>query len=408
MHTLVQTRFSHCLQYYVSSFAFTYHIMRKKTIYTLLGILFSVTCYSQVIVPKYVKLPADSTRLIGSLNGFLGQLALPDKDNTFVLKENLLTVAALMDEMKGMTDAGTTKKGFYKCYLTNVTELDSTGYIIQLSYLGTDGPTPVLKASFKLIAQKQADGYNFNSVLKRNTLTWPVKKVGSFIIYRNTSGKVPFLDRYVKKAMEFDKKLHAQNYVTEIYYCDNFNDALALYGVEYKQDYNSLAHIHISTFEGGNNLHFIGALPNEEYAFDLHDLWHNRLHHVVSTDVINKFMDEATAYLYGGSWQISWADIFKQFKTFMGTDHDWLKAFTDNKNFGPNQQYHLYVAYVIDALIAEKIEKEKGFPAVLQLITSGKREPDNIKFFKALDKITGINQSNFNVEVEKLVESERP
>jgi len=45
---------------------------------------------------------------------------------------------------------------------------------------------------------------------------------------------------------------------------------------------------------------------------------------------------------------------------------------------------------------------------VLQLITSGKREPDNIKFFKALDKITGINQSNFNVEVEKLVESERP
>lgn len=381
--------------------------MLKKTAYTLLGILFSVACYSQVTVPKYVKLPADSTRLIKSLNGFLEQLAKPDKDNTFVLKENLLSTAALMDEMKGMTDAGADKKGVYKCYLTNVVEPDSSWCIIQLAYMGTDGGNAVLNASFKLIAQKQGEGYYFSSPLKRNTLTWRVTKMGSFIVYRNTAGKVPYLDLYIKKAIEFDKKLHAQNYTTEIYYCDNFSDALALFGVDYKQDYNSLAHIHNSTFEGGNNLHFIGALPNEEYAFDQHDLWHNRLHHVISTDIINRPMDEATAYLYGGSWSLSWPEIFKRFKAFVGTDHDWLTILNSHKVFN-GAKAPLYTDYVIEALIAQKLEKEKGFPAVLELLSCGKKQADNANFFTALEKIAGISKANFNAEVEKLVEAERP
>lgn len=381
--------------------------MRKKTTYTLLGILFSATCYSQVIVPKSIKLPADSTLLIKSLNSFLEQLAKPDKDNAFVLKDNLLPAAALMDEMKGMTDAGVDKKGVYKCYLTNVVEPDSSWRIVQLSYMGTDGANPALKASFKLIAQKQGEHYYFSSPLKRNTLTWSATKTGSFIVYRNTAGKVPYLDRYIKKAMEFDKKLHAQNYATEIYYCDNFSDALALFGVDYKIDYNSLAHIHISTFEGGNNLHFIGALPNEEYAFDLHDLWHNRLHHAISTDIINRPMDEATAYLYGGSWSLSWPEIFKRFKALVGDDHDWLTILNSHKVFN-GAKAPLYTDYVIEALIAQKLEKEKGFPAVIELMSCGKKEADNANFFKALEKIAGINKANFNVEIEKLIQSERP
>ncbi len=379
--------------------------MLKKTTYTLLGILLTVTCYGQVIIPKYVKLPADSTRLIKSLNGFLEQLAKPDKDNTFVLKENLLTAAALMDEMKGMEDASVNKKGVYKCYLTNVVPLDSSNYSIQLSYMSVDGAAPVLRASFKLIAQKQDGQYYFDSPLKRNTRGWQVKKTGNFIIYRNTTNNVDKLNIYVTKAIAFDKQLHAQNYATEIYYCDNTVDALELLGIDYKQQYTNLPFAHLSTFEGGNNLHIFGAQPMEYAAFDLHDLWHNRLHHVVSTDIINRPMDEATAYLHGGSWDISWPDIFKKFKVSVGTDHDWLSIFTAHTRFG-DAKAPLYTDYVIDALIAEKVEKEKGFAAVMALISSGKKEPDNASFFKALEKEVGITKANFNTVVEKLVEAQ--
>jgi len=379
--------------------------MLKKTTYTLLGILLTVACYGQAYLSKNLRLPADSVRLINSLNNFLIQLPKPDKDNSMVLKENLLTAAALIDEMKGMEDAGANKKGVYKCYLTNVVPLDTSNYVIQLSYMSVDAAAPVLRASFKLVAQRQGDQYYFDSPLKRNTRGWQVKKTGSFIVYRNTTNKVNKLDTYVAKAIAFDKQLHAQNYTTEVYYCDNAVDALELLGVDYKQQYNNFPFAHLSTFEGGNNLHIFGAQPMEYAAFDLHDLWHNRLHHVVSTDIINRPMDEATAYLHGGSWDISWPDIFKKFKVFVGTDHDWLSIFTAHSRFG-DAKAPLYTDYVIDALIAEKVEKEKGFAAVMALISSGKKEPDNASFFKALEKEAGISKADFNVEVEKLVQHE--
>jgi hypothetical protein len=381
--------------------------MLKKTLYTLLGILLSVACYSQVIIPKAVKLPADSTRLIRSLNGFLDQLAKPDKDNAFVLKENLLPRAALMDEMKGMSDAGT-KKGFYKCYLTNVSQLDSTRYIVQFSYLGTDAGNPILKASFKLIAQRQGDGYYFDSPLKLNTLAWPAKKMGNFTVYTNTDLYDKQLAGYVKKATEYDKRLKAFVYPTQIYCCDNFVQAMQILGVEYKADYNGISHDGVGTWEDKQCLYLIGASGSDMTAFDPHDLWHSRLHHVVSTDVINRPVDEACAYLYGGSWGIyTWTDIFTKFKAEMGNDHDWLAIFNAHKKFG-DAKTPLYTDYVIIALIVQKLEKEKGFPTVIELLSCGKKEPDNANFFRALDKIAGISKANFNTEVEKLVEHQNP
>ena len=62
---------------------------------------------------------------------------------------------------------------------------------------------------------------------------------------------------------------------------------------------------------------------------------------------------------------------------------------------------------LINALLAQKMEKEKGFPAVMEFLSCGKYEAGNDNYFQALDKITGINRSNFNANVEKLVEGEQ-
>jgi len=381
-----------------------YHVMLKKTTYTLLGILLTVTGYGQVIVPKYVKLPADSTWLIGSLNGFLGQLGKPDKDNTFVLKENLLTASALMDEMKGMNDAGANKKGVYQCQLINVSPLDSSRYIIQLSYLDT---SPMLRASFKLIAQRQGERYYFDSPLRLNAQGWPVKKAGNFAVYTNTGLYSNQLAGYVKKAMEYDKRLKAPNYPTQIYCCDNSVQAMQLLGVEYKAEYNGVSHNSVASWENNQSLYIIGTNGTDMTAFDPHDLWHSRLHHVVSTDMINRPVDEACAYLYGGSWGIyTWADILGRFKAETGSNHDWLAIFNSHQKFS-DVKTPLYTDYVIIALIVQKLEKEKGFTAVIELLSCGKKQADNGNFFAALEKIAGISKANFNIEVEKLVQSEK-
>ena len=90
----------------------------------------------------------------------------------------------------------------------------------------------------------------------------------------------------------------------------------------------------------------------------------------------------------------------------MGTNKDWLTTYNESKKFSVNQQYPLYTSYVINALIVQQIEKEKGFRAVVELLSCGKKEKDNENYFKALDKVTGISKINFNQYIQKLVDNE--
>ena len=341
--------------------------MFKKTVLTLYAILISTLSYCQIdhlIVPSYVHISMDSIKaniLVNSLESFLKQSVNANKENTFVSKSELLETSCLLDEIKGMEDGnGADKKGFFKCYLTNVVQLDSTDYTVQIAYIGIKDESPVFRASFKLMAKKIADGYSFSSPLKTNTENCKVKNIGNFNFYYRTNINLAILTNYVNKTAEFDKKLNAHAYNTQLYLCSDFPQLLNLLGVTYKLDYNGIENNTLTSFENNNNLRMVGANGSNNKVFDIHDLWHDRLHHVIPISIINKPVDEGCAYLYGGSWGISWPDIFKQFKTYMGANKEWLTAFNENKNFGPSPQYHLYVSYVINALLVKKIEKEKG------------------------------------------------
>jgi hypothetical protein len=387
--------------------------MFSKLAQFILGVSLSIACVGQtqlLSIPKNVRLPTDSDRraqLINSLNGFLDQASGPNKDNMFVQAAFLPETSALLDEMKGMSDPGADKRSAYRCYLTNVDWLDSSDYIVQISYLGINDSTPVLKASFKLIAYLQGDRYVFRSPLRRNTATWHRKSTGKFIFYYTYPINEGWLNNYRKLAEEFDKKLGAKEYVTELYCCNTAQEGLELLGVDYKLNYNGYSSLGLSSFEDDISLNILGTSNTDRTIFDLHDLWHDRLHHVIPVSTINKPIDEGCAYLYGGSWGLCWEEIFNQFKAYMGDNKDWLTAFTENKNFASSQQYHLYVSYVINALLAQKMEREKGFPAVVEFLSCGRYEAGNDNYFRALDKIIGINRSNFNASVEKLVEEKQ-
>ncbi len=371
------------------------------------------TCYSQVEkinVPKYVRLPADSVQaksLISSLESFLQETTKPNKENAFIWKEQLTETSALLTELKGMGNGNTPdQKSSYSCFLDNIVLMDSTDYIVQFSYMGQYQGSTGIRASFKLLAKKIDDHYSFYSPFQRNTQTWKVKKTGKIDFYYRTSLNTSLINEYVKKANEFDKKLHAPDYITKIYFCDNTQEALELLGVTYKADYNGLAHESFAAFENNQSLLIFGSNPSDPELLDIHDCWHMRLRYAVPRANINRFVDEGCAYLYGGSWGYSWPYIFNKFKLYMGSGTDWLTAYAENKNFGESAEKHLYAAYVINALLAQKIEKDKGFAGVIEFLNSGKKQKDDENYFKALNKIDEINRSNFNATIEKLIVDE--
>ena len=375
-------------------------------------ILLSLSNFSyaqSVIIAGNIKLPKDSVvknQLIASLNNFLKQKDQPNKENKYVLKDDLLETAALLDEMKGMDQNVKLKdNGFYKCYLSNVVKQNDNNYIIQISYIGVTESTPALRASFRLLAKKSDSIFYFSSLLKRNTLSWKTKKMGNVTYhYKDTLNQVD-AKKYLETVNFYDRKLNMPIQSISFYYCDSFPEVLQLTGIDYKADYNGSTGDNLSSHTSHGGLIVAGGKVYQ-YSFDVHDLWHEQLRYVVSSEIINRPVDEGCAYLYGGSWGVSWSDVLARFKQYAANNPnaDWLTLYTESTKFGDDEK-PMYIAYVLNALIVQKIENEKGFKQVLELAGCGRREKGDDNYFNALEKVTGIRKANFNASMWELVKA---
>lgn len=390
--------------------------MRLKLLFIILLLSVSVPNFGQtksLTLSTSLNLPKDtivSNKLIKSLNDFLDLKEKPNKENVFVEKEDLLETSLLLDEIKKIERNTKTKDdNFYKGYLTNIVKLDPDNFLVQFSYMAINENTPVLAASFTVIAKQKSDKFYFLSPLKRNTASWKSKKIGDCTFHFKNTLNNKVATEYVKSVAFLDKKLKNVNAQIEWYGCKDFPDILQNIGVDYKLDYNGKSTTNFNANENHTLLLVSGSGDENFNSFDPHDLWHERARFAYSRDVINKPVDEGCAYLYGGSWGISWQQILKTFKEKVASNAktDWLTLAlyeTPQVNFGESQQKHLMADYVVNALLVEKIEKEKGFSAVVEFLCSGKNKKGGSEnYFIVLEKLTGINKNNFNEKVSELI-----
>ncbi|XZF12732.1 hypothetical protein ACTHGU_13170 [Chitinophagaceae bacterium MMS25-I14] len=366
-----------------------------------------IAAQSALIIPDHIRMPKDSIaakQLVSSLNKFMALKDGPNEQNSYITKTAYLETATLVDEMKDIERNEKLKdSSFYKLYLQNAVRLDSISFLVQLAAIGVKNNVPVLRAGFELIAYKEGDHYSFASPLQRNTALWKTKIINGCTFHYKHDASAVIAAGYEKNAAFFDKKLLVKDRRTEMYLCDDFPEALAALGVCYKADYNGYVHNLLLSRNAQKTLFVRGADPAE--SFDPHDEWHERLHNILPASMVNKPVDEGCAYLYGGSWGLSWQDILSQFKTKVASNPsaDWLTLYESFHNFADSSKQPLMTGYVINALIVQKIEKEKGSAAVLELLRCGKYEKGNENYFKTLEKLTGINRANFNEKVWALV-----
>ena len=110
---------------------------------------------------------------------------------------------------------------------------------------------------------------------------------------------------------------------------------MQLIGVDYKSDYAGFAHNSDSGRELDSNIVVNGTLAPNSIKFAPHDLWHDRLHNVLSVAIINRPVDEGSAYLYGGSWGLTWNEILTKFKSFVAANPkaNWFSFYQESKIF---------------------------------------------------------------------------
>ncbi|AIG29179.1 hypothetical protein IA01_01240 [Flavobacterium psychrophilum] len=384
-----------------------------KNCFTFLFTFFCLTITvgqnNPLITDNTISLPKDSLvakQLVTSLNDLLIAKEKPNDENNNVLISERIETYILLDEMNGIEKSGKYKDdNFYKPYLTNVVKLNDNEYYIQLSYIGIYENKPMLRASFELIAHKTAHSFLFSSLLLRNTKDWKTEKVGNNIFhYKQTINKVKTKE-FNKLTASFDLKLKSTQKITEYYCTDNIIEMQKLIGVDYKSDYNGRKESVWSSSFGDRKLYVLGNNSSTFNDFDPHDTWHNSLYSVASRSKINRPIDEGCAYIYGGgSWGISWKDVFAKFKDKVASNAntDWAVCKEKPLNFNTPEIY-LYADYVVNALLIRKIEKEKGFAGVWEFLNCGKLEKGNENYYKSLEKLTGITKANYNDKVWELI-----
>jgi hypothetical protein len=252
--------------------------------------------------------------------------------------------------------------------------------------------------------KKRDTGFYFSSPLVENTLAWKSKKMSYIIFHFKDTLNTREAIAYLKFIDLCNKKLDVKAEPIDFYECNNFPEVLQLIGVDYKSDYNGIRFDDITSHQQNTTLEITGGYT-ENQLFDRHDMWHDRLHMVIPVDTINRPVDEGCAYLFGGSWGKSWAEVLALFKKY-ASEHpnaDWTSLYMDETNFYMDGSKPFKVSYAINALLVEKIDKDKGFAAVKELLACGKRVPGDANYFKALDKIDGITTVNFNQVVKELI-----
>jgi len=386
-----------------------------KLIYTLSLLFMTVLLNSQtnsLIINPGISLPKDSVereKLIRSLNEFLKAGQKPNEENKFVFEEEKIETFILLDEINGIEKSETFNiSDFYKPYLTNIVSLKENQFLISISYIGVNENKALLRACFTLIGHKTGDSYTFSSSLLRNTENWKVEKIGSHTFhYQNTINKKN-VSEYGRLITLYDTKLNVPNHPTDYYLTSNIIELQKLIGVDYKSDYNGIVNSIWTSSLGNRKLIVYGNNNSKFDSFDPHDLFHDRLSIMIPRNKVNKPVDEGCAYLYGGSWGLSWEEIFRAFKEQVASNKkmDW-KDVKENPIYFKTKEFNNSADYIVNALLVKKIEQEKGFAGVWELLTVGPVEKGNEKYYQTLEKLTGITKANYNEKVWELINKEK-
>lgn len=359
-----------------------------------------------IVLPKD---SIESENLTNSLNNFLLSAQKSNEENKFVFEREKIETFIQLDEVKGIEKSGKYKDDyFYKPYLTNVVLLKDNNYLLQVSYIGTNENTALLRASFEFIAHKTNNSFTFSSPLLNNSRNWKFVKVGNNIFhYQNTINKEK-VKEFNKLTSSFDLKLKSTNKITDYYCCDNIIELQKLIGVDYKSDYNGRTVSVWSSSFGDRKLIVFGNNNATFNEFDPHDLFHDRLSLVIPRNKVNKPVDEGCAYLYGGSWGLSWEEIFKTFKEQIASNKNisWTEI-KENPVYFKTKEFPNSADYIVNALLVQKIEKEKGFAGVWELLNVGPFEKGNEKYYQTLEKLTGISKVKYNDKIWELINNEK-
>ncbi len=286
---------------------------------------------------------------------------------------------------------------FYKAQLINLYPVGDK-YFMSIAYINGTGVENPLRAIVNFVATAINDHVTFTAPLYYLTRNWKIVKMGNTTYH--------YSDRInLKRAKVFDHKntmiatkLGLQPESFDFYLCDNYQDILRLQGFEYDSESAGKTEDGYGVDEGV----IFSIMHNEDFS---HDVFHYYAAKV-RTHPRNSAAEEGIAYSWGNPYytdaqgeMITRQQLITKLSAYLllHPGADLLDLFTRGPLIFGDQTK---VRSLLASLISDEVERRKDIPGIKALIDCG-RGDDN--YFKVVSELIGINHSNFNIEVIKLV-----
>ena len=383
--------------------------MKNKIAIALL-ILFSwsfneVNAQTSIFRPSYLNYPQDSVvkkTILNSLEILFSQI----KNNTI---DTLLIGKGRSDfnVLKSLAGLEENKKDsipdFYKKQLINFYQISTNEYWISLAYIGVkNGESPILKNIINVVATNTDGNIMFSLPLNHLTKTWKSKVVGNITYHFRDKINLQNAKLFNEKNTQIATKLGLFPEKMDFYMCDNYQEISQLLGYEYDLESNG------KTRDGygvdGNNIFSI--MNNEDFSHDVFHFYSGKLRNQKKG---NRTVEEGIAYGWGNAYYTDKNEKMIEQRELIGFLKNYLKEnptislfqlFSKDPKILNSIAPEVSIKSAIASLLCDEVERKKGIEGIKELIMCGRGD---VVFFETLNKLVAINQTNFDIEVKKLV-----
>lgn len=377
-------------------------------LFVLILTIFKVQGQTTIFKPTYLTIDAEPNikdNILKSLDTLFSQLDNEKLDTTLIDEENRKLSIEILSSLKGTEDSKKdSTKNFYKRQLINLFPISKTEYFMSIAYIGSKKDSPaILKTIFNLIAKKKAENIVFSIPTLYLTKTWQTKQVGSTTYH--------FADNInIKNAKLFDNKnkLIATKFglkpeQLEFYLCDNYQDVLRLMGYEYDAESNGKTRSGYGVI--ANTI--FSVMHNEDFSHDLFHYYSAK----IRGNARNWYAEEGFAYCWGNAYwtkpngeTITQDELITKLQQYVKVNPQTslLKLFDEQPKVFEYLSEEIGLKKILASLICKEVEKKRGIDGVKELLKCGSGA-DN--FFKTVERLVGINRTNFDTEVLKLLEA---
>lgn len=381
--------------------------MKRTILFLIITLAFSktITAQNQFHKPFYLNIEVDSisqNKIFYNLDVLFSQIAQGEIADSLINNNNKDYNKAILS---GYRSLGTNKddKEFYKKQIINFYPISKNEYWISVAYIGThESEPPILRSIISVITTIENEKINFSIPLYYLTKDWKKKKIGNITYhYRNELNE--------KRAVEFDyknteisDKLGIETEQFDFYMTENYQEVSKLLGHDFDAQKNGRTNLGM----GASHNMIFAIMNNEDFS---HDILHFYTYRLRKGKSMNFTAEEGIGYVWGNAYYVdSEREMISQ-KQLVIQLLDYLKQnpktsvlelFKENKHVFNDIPKIISVKSTISGVICDYIERTKGIESIKELILCGAGDEN---FFKKIEELAGINQSNFDKKVLKLI-----